>query len=452
LISLREQRVFVANRGEVAVRILAACRELGMQTVLGVSTADRDTMSARLADRTLTIGGARSADSYLNIEAVLHAALATGCTAVHPGYGFLSENAEFARRCRDEGLVFIGPSPEALEALGDKTRARELAHSLGLPIAPGGRAGDAAAVWEIAGEVGYPLLIKAAHGGGGKGMKLVQDPGELIEAWQTAAAEAEQAFGDGTVFIERFVGNARHIEVQIIGDRSGRQRAVGLRECSMQHRYQKVIEEAGTGLLPAHHEQALVEGSLTLAKELNYVGLGTVEFLYDQGREFVSFLEVNPRLQVEHPVTEAVTGRDLVRDQILACLTEGPDMPDPVDIVGHAIECRITAQDPDRDLMPSPGVVTRWRPPRRGGVRIDSHIYEGYRFPPYYDALMGKLIVWGTTREEAVARLGRAMADFEVDGSPSNMSLLRRIVGHADFRSGAITTTWLTKQLAERTL
>lgn len=442
------QRVFVANRGEVAERIIRACRELGMDTVLGVSAADRDSLAASLADRVVTIGPARSADSYLNVDAVLHAAVATGCTLVHPGYGFLSENAAFARKCEAAGLTFIGPSPEALEALGDKNRARELAEDLGLPIAPGGRAADEAEAEEIAGAVGYPLLIKAAHGGGGKGMKLVTDPTELIGAWKTAATEAEQAFGDGTVFIERFVSRARHIEVQIIGDRAGRHRVLGLRECSMQHRYQKVIEEAGPHLLPAVHEQRLVEGSLSLARRLGYVGLGTVEFLYDEERETVSFLEVNPRLQVEHPVTEAVTGHDLVREQILAC-AGGSELADQAatEAFGHAIECRITAQDPDRGLMPSPGTLTQWRPPRFGYLRVDSHMYEGYRFPPFYDALMGKLIVWGPTRADAVANLQQALEQFRVEGFPTNMPLLRRIVANPEFRRGAVTTTWLTDKL-----
>lgn len=441
-------RVFVANRGEVAERIIRACRELGIGTVLGVSAADRDTLAAGQADRVVTIGPARSADSYLNVDAVLHAADATECTAVHPGYGFLSENATFARECAAAGLTFIGPSPQALEALGDKTRARELAEGLGLPIAPGGRAADEVEVEEIAAAVGYPLLIKAAHGGGGKGMKLVTDPTGLIGAWKTAATEAEQAFGDGTVFIERFVSRARHIEVQIIGDRAGRHRVLGLRECSMQHRYQKVIEEAGRDLLPAAHVQTLVEGSLSLARRLDYVGLGTVEFLYDAERETVSFLEVNPRLQVEHPVTEAVTGHDLVREQILACVADSDlATEETVDPVGHAIECRITAQDPDRGLIPSPGTLTRWRPPRFGHLRVDSHMYEGYRFPPFYDALMGKLVVWGASRGEAVANLQRALERFEVEGFPTNMPLLRRIVAHPDFRRGAVTTTWLTERL-----
>lgn len=445
-------RVFVANRGEVAVRIITACRELGMQSVLGVSMADRDTMAARIADRTVVIGGPRSTDSYLNTDAVLHAAASTGCTAVHPGYGFLSENADFARRCASAGITFIGPSAEALEALGDKNQARELAASLGLPVAPGGRADDAESVQRIAQELGFPLLIKAAHGGGGKGMKLVENADDLIGAWQTAAAEAEQAFGDGTVFIERFVSSARHIEVQVIGDRSGSQRVLGLRDCSMQHRYQKVIEEAGTGLVPPHQERILIEGSLALAQQLQYVGLGTVEFLYDEQRELVSFLEVNPRLQVEHPVTEAVIGRDLVRDQLLACLTDGLDLPEGLEAAGHAIECRITAQDPDRGLAPSPGTVVRWRPSRRGGVRMDSHIYEGYRFPPYYDALMGKLIVWGGTRAQAVTQLRVALHELEVAGIPTTVPLLRRIVDHPDFIEGSVTTTWLTERLTDRQL
>lgn len=441
-------RIFIANRGEIALRLIRACHELGFEAVLGVSAADRRTLAAAAADRVVVLGPHRSADSYLNIDAVLHAALTTGCTAVHPGYGFLSENPRFAQRCLEEGLVFIGPSPEVLRRLGDKTSARALAAELGLPIAPGGSADDDESVHALAAEIGFPLLIKAAHGGGGKGMKLVEDPAELIGAWHTASAEAQAAFGDGTVFLEQFAARARHIEVQILGDRDGGRRVIGLRDCSVQHRYQKVIEEAGAGLLPQVHEQRLIQGSLALADALDYVGLGTVEFLYDEQRETVSFLEVNPRLQVEHPITEAVTGRDLVRDQILACLGEPFELPPEHSAVhGHAIECRITAQDPERDLLPSPGTVTRWRPPRHGYVRMDSHIYEGYVFPPFYDALMGKLIVWGSDRADAVDRLVGVLADFAVDGIATNAPLLERIVAHPDYRAGTVTTTWLTNRL-----
>ena len=311
------ERVFIANRGEIAVRIIEACERLGFETVLGVSAADRETLGARRAGRAVVLGGPRPGDSYLNMNAVLQAAISTGCTAIHPGYGFLSENPDFARQCAENGIVFIGPSPEALEALGDKLTARRLAESVGVPVSAGGTAASAAEVRDLADRIGYPVLVKAAHGGGGRGMKLVNGPDDLQEAWQVASAEAEAAFGNGTVFLERFVTNAKHVEVQVLGDRHGNRVHLGERECSVQFRYQKVVEEAPCAALPDGTRALLHASALKIAEALDYVGLGTVEFLYDVERDELAFLEVNPRLQVEHPVTEAVTGVDLVREQLL---------------------------------------------------------------------------------------------------------------------------------------
>jgi acetyl-CoA carboxylase biotin carboxylase subunit len=441
-------RVFVANRGEIAVRILDACARLGLETVLGVSSADRQTLGARRADRVVVLGGPRPADSYLAQETVVQAALSTGCTAVHPGYGFLSERPSFARLCAENGLTFIGPEPSAMEALGDKLRARDLAESLGVPVSPGGTATDFAEVAELAERIGYPVLIKAAHGGGGRGMKLVQSPGGLAEAWSVASSEAQAAFGDGTVFLERYVRDAKHIEVQVLGDGHGNRVHLGERECSVQFRYQKVVEEAPAVSLPEEARRLLHDSALRIAEALDYRSLGTVEFLYDVERRQISFLEVNPRLQVEHPVTEAVTGIDLVREQILVALGERLSFTqDDVRPAGHAIEVRLTAQDPTQGLRPSPGPVKRWRPPARGGLRFDSHVVEGYSFPPFYDALMGKLIAYGSDRADAIDRLRTGLGEFEIAGLPTSRELLERIVREPVFLAGEVTTHWLTDLL-----
>jgi acetyl-CoA carboxylase biotin carboxylase subunit len=446
-----KHRIFVANRGEIAVRIIEACDRLGYGTVLGVSSADKDTLAARRAGRVVTLGGPRPAESYLNMNAVVQAAISTGCTAVHPGYGFLSERPAFAELCAENGLTFVGPSPEALRALGDKLTARRLAQSVDVPVSAGGTAQSAAEVQQLAERIGYPVLIKAAHGGGGRGMKLVESSAELAETWQLASAEAEASFGDGTVFLERFVQDAKHVEVQIIGDRHGHRVHLGERECSVQYRYQKVVEEAPCAVLPDATRALLHESALRIAEALDYVGLGTVEFLYDVNRDSLAFLEVNPRLQVEHPVTEAVTGIDLVREQLLVTLGEPLSFSQAdIRLRGHAVECRITAQDPEQDLRPSPGTVTRWRPSAAGGLRLDSHIYEGYRFPPFYDALMGKQIAWAPDRAAAVERMEQALAAFEIEGVATSLPLLRRILAHPVFRNNTVTTHWLNELMTEK--
>jgi acetyl-CoA carboxylase biotin carboxylase subunit len=443
-------RVFVANRGEVAVRIIRACQGLGFETVLGVSQADRDSLGARLADRVVVLGGPQASQSYLAADTVVHAAVATGCDLVHPGYGFLSEQADFAEMCAKEGLTFVGPSPEALTRLGDKLSARDLAQSVGVPVGAGGRTGTLEEAVDLAADIGYPVLVKAAFGGGGRGMKLVTDPADLPTAWTVASSEASATFGDGTVFVERFVLDAKHIEVQVIGDRHGGRLHVGERECSVQYRYQKVVEEAPGTALPDDVRTTLLRSARDLVGAVDYVGLGTVEFLYDTDRGELSFLEVNPRLQVEHPVTEAISGIDLVREQIRVCLGEPLGIAqDDVLLQGHAIEARITAQDPARRLAPSPGRITRWQPPVRGGLRLDSHVHDGYLFAPYYDALMGKLVAWGPDRETARQLLASALADFRVDGTATSLPLLRRIVEHEAFVENTVTTHWLTDLLEE---
>jgi acetyl-CoA carboxylase biotin carboxylase subunit len=444
-------RIFVANRGEIAVRIIEACDRLGYDTVLGVSTADKDTLAAKRAGRVVTIGGPRPADSYLNMNAVVQAAISTGCTAVHPGYGFLSERPAFAELCAENGLTFVGPSPEALRALGDKLTARRLAESVDVPVSAGGTAQTAEEVQQLAERIGYPVLIKAAHGGGGRGMKLVESTTELAEAWQLASSEAEASFGDGTVFLERFVQDAKHVEVQILGDRHGHRVHLGERECSVQYRYQKVVEEAPCTALPEATRALLYQSALRIAEALDYVGLGTVEFLYDVQRDSLAFLEVNPRVQVEHPVTEAITGVDLVREQLLAALGEPLSFTQSdITLTGNAIECRITAQDPENDLRPSPGTVTRWRPSAAGGLRLDTHIYEGYRFPPFYDALMAKQIAWAPDRAAAIERMEQALAAFEIEGVTTSLPLLSRILAHPVFQHNTVTTHWLNELLTEK--
>jgi acetyl-CoA carboxylase, biotin carboxylase subunit len=445
-------RIFIANRGEIAVRLIEACDRLGIETVLGVSSADRDTLGARRSGRTVVLGGPRPSDSYLNIDAVLQAAVSTGCTAIHPGYGFLSENSAFARRCAEEGIVFIGPSPEALDALGDKLTARRLAESVGVPVSAGGTAESVEEVRALAERIGYPVLVKAAYGGGGRGMKLVESAADLEGAWQLASSEAASSFGNGLVFLERFVTDAKHVEVQILGDRHGNRLQLGERECSVQYRYQKVIEEAPCAALPQPTRELLHASALRIAEALDYVGLGTVEFLYDVARDELAFLEVNPRLQVEHPVTEAVTGVDLVRQQILAALGEPLEITQAeVHLTGHAVECRITAQDPARGLAPSPGRVTRWSPGAAGGSRLDSHLYEGYLFPPYYDALMGKQIVWAPDRATAIQRMEDVLEHFTIEGITTSLPLLQSILAHPDYRDNSVTTHWLNHEIENLT-
>jgi acetyl-CoA carboxylase biotin carboxylase subunit len=446
-------RIFVANRGEIALRIVEACERLGFDSVLGVSAADVDTLAAKRATRTLVLGGPRSTESYLNHNAIAHAAIETGCTAIHPGYGFLSERADFARLCRENHLVFIGATPAQLETLGDKLSARAFAESVGVPVSPGGATKNLGEARELASEIGFPVLVKAAFGGGGRGMKLVECERDLAAAWSVASSEAASSFGDGTVFLERFVKAAKHIEVQILGDRSGNCIHLGERECSLQFRYQKILEEAPASSLSAVDRRKLHSYALKIANGLKYEGLGTIEFLYDVQSGDICFLEVNPRVQVEHPVTEAVTGVDLVREQILVALGEPLALSQAdIRLTGHAVELRLTAQDPANGLRPSPGRLTRWRPPAIGGVRWDSHMYEGYLFPPYYDALMAKIIAYGDTRKAALARASEALKRLVVEGPTSNASLLQKLLTTKTVIENSVTTLWLEDQFAQKVM
>lgn len=443
-------KVFVANRGEIALRIVEACDRLGIETVLGVSEADRETLAARRAGQAVVLGPARAAQSYLSMNAVVHAAVATGCTAVHPGYGFLSEQAGFARLCAENGLIFVGPRPEHMEVLGDKLSARRVAEAAGVPVSPGGPTASGEEALALAGHIGYPVLVKAAFGGGGRGMKLVHNPADLMAAWELASSEAAASFGDGTVFIERFVQNAKHVEVQILADQHGHCIHLGERECSVQYRYQKVIEEAPCAALGEEARARLHGYALMIARHIGFVSLGTVEFLYDVERNELCFLEVNPRVQVEHPVTEAVTGVDLVREQLLVAFGE-PLRLRQQDVVmsGHAVELRITAQDPASELRPSPGRVVKWRPPPLGGVRWDTHLYEGYLFPPYYDALMAKVIAHGPGRTAALDRLRLTLQRLEIEGPVTNVPLLQRLLEAPEVVNNSVTTRWLEVALAD---
>ena len=432
------RRILVANRGEIAVRILATCQRLGIETVLAASEADLDSVPARLADRTICLGPPPPAASYLSIGAVVAAATSAGCDAIHPGYGFLSENPGLARACAAAGLVFIGPPAAQLELAGDKLAAREQAAAAGLPVLPGGEVTTAAQAQSLAADIGWPVLIKAAGGGGGRGLRPAGSPAELASAAGQAAAEARAAFGDPRIYLERFVPGARHVEVQLLGDG---ERVIHLsdRDCSIQRRYQKVVEEAPAPLLEASLRAAVHDAAVAFGSRLGYRGLGTVEFLVDPGRGTFYFLEMNARIQVEHPVTEQVCGLDLVAEQI--ALAEGRPLPlaqEEVTVTGHAIECRICAEDGHG--RPAPGTVTRAVFPAGPGIRVDTWIQAGSVVPYFYDSLLAKLIVTGAGRAAAVRRLRRALAACEIDGVAANLPLLAGLAGDPGFAAGGADT------------
>ena len=444
-------RVLVANRGEIALRIVRAAQALGIETVQIVSAADRDSAAAVLADRTVVAGPAPSKQSYLNAELLVHAAKSTGCDALHPGYGFLSERASLARLCAEHGITFVGPDPDVIDALGDKLRARAIAEDAGVPLVPGTDSiGDIAAAKDAAERIGYPVVMKASAGGGGRGMFVARSAADLAASFDKASTEALEAFGDGTLYMERFVGNARHVEVQVLGDGTGRVVHFGERDCSTQRRYQKVIEEAPCAVMPDGVRASLHEAAVRLLSKLKYRNAGTVEFLYDVDHEQVFFIEVNTRIQVEHPVSEQVTGADLVQLQFRVAGGEPVEFDqDAIHVTRHAIECRINAEDASNAFMPSPGRITAWQPPRGTGIRIDSHCHDGYLVPPYYDSMIGKLIVTGADRETAVARLEAALDEFRIDGIVTNLPLLRHIVAHPDFKANCINTRWLEQDVLD---
>lgn len=446
------KRILIANRGEIAVRVIRACRALGLETVLAASAADVGTLPASMADRVLCIGPAPAAASYLSVGTMVEAALGSGCDAIHPGYGFLSEQPELAQACLDNGLVFIGPNPGHIGAMGDKLTARQAVTELGIPVVPGSELIDEFSEAEaVANQVGYPVLLKAAAGGGGKGMKAVHRPCDLATVYREAAAEAQSAFGDDRLYLESYIANARHIEVQVLADGHGNCLHLYERDCSVQRRYQKLIEESPAPGLKDELRRQLCEAALRIAESIGYENAGTVEFILDQPTPSnpngsFYFLEMNTRIQVEHPVTEMTTGLDLVQEQIRVAQGERLGFSQAQVVpAGHAIECRINAERPEDDFRPSPGRITRWEPPEGPGIRVDSHCYEGYVVPPYYDSLLAKLIVRGDTRMEVIARLQRALSEFRVEGVDTTIPFLASLVERAEFIAGRINTGWLER-------
>ncbi|UJV38575.1 acetyl-CoA carboxylase biotin carboxylase subunit [Streptomyces sp. AMCC400023] len=443
------RRVLIANRGEIALRILRTCQRLGIEAVLAASDADLDSVPARLADRTVRLGPAPPSAGYLDVDAVLAAARTAGADAVHPGYGFLSENQRLARACADAGIVFIGPTVEQLAAVGDKLEARRHAVAAGLPVVPGRPLEDTSDAPRLAAEIGFPLLIKAVGGGGGRGMKQVHDPADLAATVDLAVAEAGAAFGDPRVYLERFVSTGRHVEVQLIADGENVVH-LGTRDCSVQRRYQKLIEEAPTPALDPVLREEMHRAAVALGKHLEYRGLGTVEFLVDVDRGTFYFLEMNARIQVEHPVTEAITGRDLVADQLAVAEGRPLDFGQAdVSFTGHAIECRINAEDWAHGFRPSPGTVTEAVWPLGEGIRVDTHLQAGASVPPYYDSLLAKLIVHGRDRADALVRLRGALARCTVDGVSTNVPLHQEVLAEADFAEGGVDTAWFTRFLRD---
>jgi acetyl-CoA carboxylase, biotin carboxylase subunit len=447
------KKVLVANRGEIALRVVRACQELEIPAVAVYSDADEEALHVRHADEAVNIGPPPAGKSYLNVEALIEAAKESGADAVHPGYGFLAENASFAAACRDAGLEFVGPSPEAIERMGNKSAARRIALEADVPVVPGSEdaASDDDAV-ETAEEIGYPVMVKAAAGGGGRGIRVAEDEEGLRKAVRVARQEAEKAFGDGSLYLEKLLVGPRHVEVQVMGDHDGNVIHLYERECSMQRRRQKIIEEAPSPGITPEVREAMSEAAVRLAREVEYVSAGTVEFLVEKGEagdEFY-FIEMNTRIQVEHPVTETLTGVDLVKEQLRVAGGEPLSLrQEDVPFEGHAIEFRINAEDPDQDFMPSPGEISFLDVPGGPGVRVDSAIYQGYKIPPFYDSMVAKLIVWALTREEAISRARRALREYRLEGIKTTIPLHMRLLEDDAFRSGEYHTGYLEELLKE---
>jgi acetyl-CoA carboxylase biotin carboxylase subunit len=441
------QRILIANRGEIALRVVRACKELGIESVVVYSQADRDAPYLQLADRAVCIGKASSTDSYLNIPRLIAAAEVADVQAIHPGYGFLSENPHFAEVCRDSGFTFIGPSHDAIRRLGLKTEAKAIASAAKVPCVPGsdGPVTSDAQAARFAREAGYPVLIKAAAGGGGKGMRIAHEESQLLGALQSARTEAEAAFKNPSVYIEKFIDRPRHVEVQLLADNHGKILHLWERDCSLQRRHQKLVEESPSPNITDRTRKKMCEAAVRLAKQAGYTNAGTCEFLVDADQNFY-FIEVNTRIQVEHPVTELVTGLDLIKWQIRIAAGE-PLTPSQADIpmIGHAIECRINAEDPDHNFRPSPGKITGLRIPGGRGVRWDSHIQPGYTVPPNYDSMLGKLISYGANRDEALATMRRALDEMQVEGVPTTVPLHRRLLRSPDFCNSRVDTTWVER-------
>jgi acetyl-CoA carboxylase biotin carboxylase subunit len=442
------QKVLIANRGEIALRVIRACKELGIATVAVYSEADRECLHVRFADDDVCIGRPPSRDSYLNIPRLIAAAEITGADAIHPGYGFLAENAEFAEKVGASNITFIGPTPDQIRQMGDKATARKIAQKLKVPTVPGspGPVESPEEGLEIAGTLGFPVIIKAAAGGGGKGMRVATDAQQFAQAFSLATQEALAAFGSGQVYLEKYLARPRHVEIQIMGDMHGKVMHLCERDCSVQRRHQKLIEEAPSPAIDQTLREDIGEAAVKLAESIGYVGAGTIEFLLDEDGAFY-FMEMNTRIQVEHPVTEMCTNFDLVKEQIRVAAGE------PLSFVmnghrlrGHAIECRVNAEDPARNFQPSPGLITAYHPPGGPGVRVDTHIYAGYTVPPYYDSLLAKVIVHGNTRAEALARMRQALDSFIIEGVTTTIPFLGRVMRHPDFIAGKVDTKFLERE------
>ncbi len=442
------EKVLIANRGEIAIRVIRACMELGIKTVAVYSEADRESLHAYLADEDICIGGPRATDSYLDPRRIISAAVVANADAIHPGYGFLAENADFAEMCEAHGITFIGPTPDQIRAMGDKSKAKELMKKAGVPTVPGseGLVDELDDAIQIAEEIGYPVIIKATAGGGGKGMRVARDRNELIKNFEMARVEAQSAFGNPGVYIEKFIVNPRHIEVQLLGDGRGNVIHLGERDCSIQRRHQKLIEESPSPIVDEDLRRRLGEAAIAGAKAINYRGAGTIEFLVDEDKNFY-FMEMNTRIQVEHPVTEMVTSTDIVKEQIRIAAGEGLRFrQEDIKFHGHAIEARINAEDPDNNFMPSPGKITSFHIPGGPGVRVDTHAYAGYVIPPFYDSMIAKLIVWGETREEAIARMRRALKEFIIEGVKTTIPFHQKVMEDPDFVAGNFNTGFLEQK------
>ena len=442
-------KVLIANRGEIALRILRSCREMGIATVAVYSTVDRNALHVQLADEAVCVGEGPSNRSYLNVPNILAAATSRGVDAIHPGYGFLAENDKFAEMCRDHGLTFVGPSPHAIRSMGDKSTAKSTMQSVGVPTVPGseGLLSGTQEAAELAASMGYPVMIKATAGGGGRGMRLVQSPDQLNTLFKAAQGEAEAAFGNPGLYMEKFIDRPRHVEVQVLADRLGNVVHLGERDCSIQRRHQKLLEEAPSPALDPELRRRMGEAAVAAARSISYEGAGTVEFLLDRSGGFY-FMEMNTRIQVEHPVTEMVTGVDLITEQLRIAGGEPISVrQEAIQLRGHAIECRINAEDARHNFRPAPGRITGWLPPGGPGVRVDSHVYTGYDIPPFYDSLIGKLIVWGTDRTHALARMKRALNECAVTGIPTTVDFHLEMIDRPEFVSGDVHTKFVEQEM-----
>jgi acetyl-CoA carboxylase biotin carboxylase subunit len=443
------EKVLIANRGEIALRIVRSCRELGIATVAVFSTVDKKALHVQLADEAVCVGDSLSNKSYLNIPNILAAATSRGVDAIHPGYGFLAENDKFAEMCNDHGIVFIGPSPKAIRSMGDKSTAKETMEAVGVPTVPGskGLLSNVDEAYKLADDIGYPVIIKATAGGGGRGMRLVENSDNLEKMFKAAQGEAEAAFGNDGLYMEKFIKKPRHVEIQILADRSGNVVHLGERDCSVQRRHQKLLEESPSPAINPELRKKMGNAAIAAAKSIGYEGAGTVEFLVDDDDNFY-FMEMNTRIQVEHPVTEMVTGVDLIAEQIKIASGEKLEFnQDDIHLNGHAIECRINAEDPSHNFRPSPGKITGWLPPGGPGVRVDSHVYTGYEIPPFYDSLIGKLIVWGKDRNTAIKRMNRALNECAVTGIPTTINFHLTLLNKSKFKQGKIHTKYVEEEL-----